>query len=106
MQAASDAQPKISVIIPGHRRCRHEGISKASVVRLGEVSAEFERERRHVAVVIPAALLRNLGQCVTDDMVAFMRFTALFAGLTSALAGYLTGRGWPGARRSSGVAVD
>lgn len=90
------------------RRCWHEGISKASVVRLAGASAGLERERRHVAEVIPAALLRNLRQAVTGDTGALMRFAAILAGLASAAAGYVTGRvrlaGHPhaGGRRSPG----
>lgn len=74
------------------RRCWHEGISKASVVRLVGASAGLDRERRHVAEVIPAALLRNLRRSVSGDTGAFMRFTAILAGLAFAAAGYLTGR--------------
>lgn len=74
------------------RPCWPEGISKASIVRLAGASAGFERERRHVVMVIPAAFLRNLRQCVTGYMSAFMRFTALCAGLASTVAGYLSGR--------------
>jgi hypothetical protein len=74
------------------RRCWHEGRSKAGVVRLAGASAGLERERRHVAVVIPAALLRNLRQCVAGDPGALPRFTAIVAGLASAVAGYLAGR--------------
>jgi hypothetical protein len=90
------------------RRCWHEGISKASVVRLAGASAGLERERRHVAEVIPAALLRNLRQAVTGDTGALMRFATILAGLASAAAGYVTGRvrlaGHPhaGGRRSPG----
>lgn len=74
------------------RRCWHEGISKASVVQLVGASAGLDRERRHIAVVIPKALLHNLRSSVTGDMGAFMRFIMMLAGLASATAGYLTGR--------------
>jgi glycosyltransferase involved in cell wall biosynthesis len=74
------------------RRCWHEGISKANVVRLAGASAGLERERRHVAVVIPSALLQNFRRLAIGDIGAFMRFTVIVAGLVSAAAGYLTGR--------------
>jgi Glycosyl transferase family 2 len=74
------------------RRCWHEGLSKAVVVRLVGASAGLERERRHVAVVIPAALLRDLRSGATGDPAAFMRMIATIGGLTVVTAGYLTGR--------------
>jgi hypothetical protein len=77
------------------RRCWHEGLSKATVVQLAGSAAGLERERRHVAVVIPAALFRDLRSCVAGDLVAFMRMTAAVGGLATATAGYLTGRARP-----------
>ena len=74
------------------RRCWHEGLSKAAVVRLAGASAGLERERRHVTVVIPAALLRELRSFATGDAGAFVRLTALLAGLGMTAAGYITGR--------------
>ncbi len=74
------------------RRCWHEGISKASVVRLAGASAGLERERRHVVVVIPMALLSNLRRSVTGDADAFLRFMVILAGLASAAGGFLAGR--------------
>ena len=38
------------------RRCWHEGLSKADVVRLVGFAAGLQRERRQTAVVIPTAL--------------------------------------------------
>jgi glycosyltransferase involved in cell wall biosynthesis len=74
------------------RRCWHEGLSKAAVVRLAGSSAGLERERRHVAVVIPSTLLRDLRRLAAGDSGAFMRITAAIAGLATATAGYLIGR--------------
>jgi GT2 family glycosyltransferase len=73
-------------------RCWHEGLSKATVVRLAGSSAGLERERRHAAVVIPAELLRDLRRLATGDLGAFMRMAAAIGGLTMATAGYLAGR--------------
>ena len=87
------------------RRCWHEGLSKALVVRLAGSSVGLERERRHVAVVIPRALLRDLRSCAAGDLPAFMRMTASIGGLAAATAGYLTGNarlaGRPRAARRS-----
>ena len=74
------------------RRCWHEGLSKAVVVRLAGRSVGLERERRHVATVIPAALLRDLRSCIAGDLTAFMRMIATIGGLAAATAGYLIGR--------------
>jgi glycosyltransferase involved in cell wall biosynthesis len=74
------------------RRCWHEGVSKANVVRLAGASAGLASERHHVAVVIPMALLRNLRRSFTGDIDAFVTFTAVLAGVISAGAGYLKGR--------------
>lgn len=72
-----------------HRWCWQEGRSKA---RLASHSAGHERERRHLAVAIPVALLRHLRQSATGDPAACLRLTVLLAGLASVAAGYLTGR--------------
>ena len=74
------------------RRCWHEGLSKALVVRLAGSSTGLARERRHVAAVIPAAFVRDLRRAVTGNPDGFMRMCALLGGLASAVAGYLTGR--------------
>ena len=74
------------------RRCWHEGLSKAAVVRLAGASAGLERERRHVVVVIPAALLRELRSSAMGDAGAFKRLTAILAGLGTTAAGYVAGR--------------
>jgi hypothetical protein len=81
-------------LTPGYflRRCWYEGISKASVVRRAGGAAGLERERRHVAVVIPQALLGNLRQLATGDPAAFVRSTVMVAGLTSATFGFLAGQ--------------
>jgi O-antigen biosynthesis protein len=74
------------------RRCWHEGISKATVVRLAGSSAGLERERRHVARVLPTEFGRDLRRFVKGgDVGAFMRMGATVAGLATATAGYLTG---------------
>lgn len=74
------------------RRCWHEGLSKATVVRLTGPSTGLELERRHVATVIPATLLGELRGFFAGDATAFLRIAASLAGLAAAAAGYSTGR--------------
>jgi glycosyltransferase involved in cell wall biosynthesis len=74
------------------RRCWHEGLSKADVVRLAGAAAGLQRERRQTAVVIPAALLREVRGLATGHGSAAARISALTAGLTAASAGYFGGR--------------
>lgn len=74
------------------RRCWHEGLSKATVVRLVGVSAGLDRERHHIAVVIPRALLRDLCNVATGDRGALMRMAVILGGLATVAAGYLNGR--------------
>ena len=74
------------------RRCWHEGLSKAILVRRAGSSAGLERERRHVATVIPAALFQELRRAAGGDLDALPRVIAVLGGLTAAVAGYLTGR--------------
>lgn len=73
-------------------RCWHEGLSKAAVVRLAGSSAGLARERRHVAAVIPAALVGDLRRALAGNLDAFIRINAALGGLAAAVAGYLAGR--------------
>jgi glucosyl-dolichyl phosphate glucuronosyltransferase len=74
------------------RRCWHEGLSKASVVRLSGAQAGLERERRQAAVVIPRAFARQAGELARGRVSALSRMAALATGLAVTAAGYLTGR--------------
>jgi hypothetical protein len=74
------------------RRCWYEGQSKADVVRLAGSSSGLERERRHAALVIPVALVRDLRRLAGGDGTALARMTMNVAGLASTAGGYLTGR--------------
>lgn len=73
------------------RRCWHEGLSKADVVRLAGAAAGLQRERRQTAFVIPAALMRESRSLITGHLSAAARIFALIAGLAAASAGYFTG---------------
>ena len=92
--AAVDHHVAAERLSPGYflRRCWHEGLSKAVVVRLAGSSAGLARERRHVAAVIPKAFARDLGRAATGHPDGFLRATALLGGLAATVAGYLTGR--------------
>ena len=83
------------------RRCWHEGMSKADVVRLAGSAAGLERERRHTAVVIPAALIRELRGFVSGDAAAGRRMATAVSGLSAAAGGYLAGRARLAFRRDS-----
>lgn len=74
------------------RRCWHEGLSKASVVRLAGASAALERERRQVAVVIPASIARELLRFLRGDHSALLRVGTTTTGLAATASGYLVGR--------------
>jgi GT2 family glycosyltransferase len=74
------------------RRCWHEGLSKATVVRLTSAAAGLERERRQVAVVIPVSLLGDLRELVTGDAAGLARMITAIGGLATTAAGYITGR--------------
>jgi glycosyltransferase involved in cell wall biosynthesis len=98
--AAVDHHVAADRLSPGYflRRCWHEGLSKAVVVRLAGSSAGLARERRHVAAVIPKAFARDMRRAATGNPDGFLRATALLGGLAATVAGYLTGRARFGAR--------
>jgi hypothetical protein len=81
------------------RRCWHEGLSKAAVVRLTSAAAGLERERRQIAVVIPVSLLRDLRAVVTGDVAGAARMIMTVAGLAATTGGYVTGRARQRVRR-------
>jgi GT2 family glycosyltransferase len=83
------------------RRCWHEGMSKADVVRLAGSAAGLERERRQTAVVIPAALIREFRGFATGDRGAGLRMGALVGGLSAAAGGYFNGRARLATRRGA-----
>jgi hypothetical protein len=74
------------------RRCWHEGQSKADVVELGGAAAGLKSERRHAAVVIPAAIMRDIGAAITGEAAGLPRIAAAIGGLAMTAAGYVTMR--------------
>jgi Glycosyl transferase family 2 len=83
------------------RRCWHEGLSKAVVVRLVGASAGLDRERRQAAMVIPSSIGRDLRSFFTGDSSAPVRIAAALGGLAAAATGYFTGRARLALRRQS-----
>jgi glycosyltransferase involved in cell wall biosynthesis len=81
------------------RRCWHEGQSKAQVVGLVGASSGLSRERRQAAVIIPAAIGRDLASLCHGRVAGGKRIVASVAGLAACATGYLAGRF---ARRSAG----
>lgn len=74
------------------RRCWHEGLSKASVVRLSGAAAGLERERRQAAVVIPRSFLRESRELLRGRVSALPRMATTASGLAVTIGGYLTGQ--------------
>jgi hypothetical protein len=74
------------------RRCWHEGQSKAVVVGLVGASSGLSRERRQAAVVIPAAIRRDLASLLRGQAAGGKRIAASVIGLGASAAGYAVGR--------------
>jgi hypothetical protein len=74
------------------RRCWHEGQSKAAVVGLVGATSGLSRERRQAAVIIPAAIRRDLGSLFRGHLAGGKRIAAAVAGLAASTSGYLAGR--------------
>lgn len=72
-------------------RCWHEGRSKADVVRLAGATAGLQSERRHTAVVIPKAFLRDARALAAGDVAAVARIGAMTAGVAVTASGYAAG---------------
>lgn len=72
------------------RRCFEEGVGKASLARLVGAEQGLASERRHAALVLPRALLRELGALLRGDGWAAARGLAVLAGTACAAAGFLS----------------
>ena len=72
------------------RRCWHEGQSKADIVELGGASDGLSSERRHVAAVIPAAIMQDVRAVISGETAAVARIVVAIGGLAVTVAGYLT----------------
>lgn len=73
-------------------RCYHEGRSKAVLARLEGTSRGLSSERSYATRVLPAGVLRNLGELVRGDWGGAQRAAAIVAGLAITTIGYIAGR--------------
>ena len=90
-------------------RCFHEGRSKATLSRLEGSTEPLSSERSYTIRVLPAGVLRGMGQFVHGDLGGAQRAAAIVAGLLITTYGYATGmvrRGAPAARQASGAAGE
>lgn len=71
------------------RRCVAEGRSKAQVSKMVGRSDALSSERTYVTQVLPAAVLRGVGQFVRGDVFGLARAGAVCAGLLATTAGYV-----------------
>lgn len=72
-------------------RCRAEGVSKAGVARLVGRSASLSAEGAYTRRVLPAGVVRNLGQGLRGDASGIARAGAIVAGLAFTTTGFVTG---------------
>jgi GT2 family glycosyltransferase len=79
------------------RRCYHEGRSKYAVAQLGGHQAALSTERRYIRAVLPAGVLRGIGQSVRRPH-ALLRSAAIVIGLAATVTGFAAGRMRPVAR--------
>jgi hypothetical protein len=77
------------------RRCWHEGWSKATVVTLVGFRAGLKSERKHVLLVMPAGVLRELRRAAGGDPSALLRGCVMAIGFLTAAAGFVVGSGRP-----------
>lgn len=85
---------------PAHRarwayfrsRCFHEGRSKAILSRLEGAGAGLSSERSYIIRVLPAGVLRGIGQLLRGDRGGAQRSAAIVAGLSITIFGYVSGR--------------
>lgn len=73
-------------------RCFMEGVSKAQVARMSGAGRALSSERSYSTRVLPAGVLRGLGDVLRGRPRGFGRAAAIVAGLLITTAGYLRGR--------------
>jgi GT2 family glycosyltransferase len=73
-------------------RCFHEGRAKATLSRLEGAKAGLSAELSYTTRVLPAGVLRGLGQLLRGDPGGAQRAAAIVAGLCITTFGYVTGR--------------
>ncbi len=72
------------------RRCFGEGRSKALVAALAGTASGLSAERSYVHSTLPRGVWRCIGELLRGRPVAALRAVAVVAGLSAAVAGYLT----------------
>jgi len=72
------------------RRCYGEGRSKARVTVSVGMRDALATERRYVSHVLPGGVLRALAHAVRGDVAALGRAAAIVAGVSAAVAGYVS----------------
>ena len=73
-------------------RCYHEGRSKAILSKLEGTRSGLSSERAYLGRVLPTGVFRGLRQLVHGDRGGAMRATAIIAGASITIFGYVTGR--------------
>jgi GT2 family glycosyltransferase len=73
-------------------RCYHEGRSKSILARLEGTASGLESERSYATRVLPAGVLRGVGEAVRGDWGGAQRAAAIIAGLVITTIGYIWGR--------------
>jgi len=74
------------------RRCYEEGVGKANLSRSVGAEEGLSSERRHVAKVLPAGVLRGLGDLFRGEPAGALRSAAIVLGLGTVAAGFLVGK--------------
>lgn len=73
-------------------RCYHEGRSKAMLSKFEGTKTGLSSERRYTIRVLPAGVLRGIGQFLLGDRGGVQRAAAIVAGLSITMFGYVSGR--------------
>jgi GT2 family glycosyltransferase len=73
-------------------RCFQEGRSKAILSRLEGTKSGLSSERSYATRVLPAGVLRGVGQLLRGDRGGAQRAAAIVAGLCITMSGYVSGR--------------
>jgi GT2 family glycosyltransferase len=73
-------------------RCYWEGVSKAAVASSVGKSQALASERTYVQKVLPASLLRGVGQALRGDVGGLLRSAAITIGLSAAVLGFARGK--------------
>jgi glycosyltransferase involved in cell wall biosynthesis len=84
------------------RRCYHEGRSKAVVARLGGARSALSAERRYLRSTLPRGFALGMLDGVRGDAAGPLRSSALVAGLSATVAGFVAGRLGRPRRRADG----